>query len=173
MISTLPLIRMQSFSSITKVRESKFKGCGGFTAGPEKYHSTPETQTDESYNHPEDLEHFAHHREIELKEAEKEAKFQGITVEEVLEAMHDGGSSEPHAEQDIHADDPSLGMPSKPKITRQTPPEKLDPSIRYADAARERGEQAGWGEGDSGYKTPKTPNERMRYVEHSPSLTVS
>lgn len=24
----------------------------------ELYHSTPETQTDESYNHPEDLEHF-------------------------------------------------------------------------------------------------------------------
>ncbi|KAJ8455426.1 hypothetical protein ONZ45_g18949 [Pleurotus djamor] len=36
----------------------------------EMYHSTPETQTDESYNHPEDLEHFAQHDAIEHQEAE-------------------------------------------------------------------------------------------------------
>ncbi|KAK7063884.1 precursor to secretory protein Ssp120 [Favolaschia claudopus] len=54
----------------------------------EEFHSTPETQTDESYNHPEDLEHFAHHEEIERKEAAKEAEYQGITVEEAL-AQHE------------------------------------------------------------------------------------
>ena len=27
-------------------------------ADPQLYHSTPETQTDESYIHPEDIEHF-------------------------------------------------------------------------------------------------------------------
>ena len=48
----------------------------------EQYHSTPETQTDESYTHPEDIEHFAHHEEIERQEAEREARFQGISVEE-------------------------------------------------------------------------------------------
>ena len=52
------------------------------------YHSTPETQTDESYNHPEDIEHFAQHEQIEREEAEREAKFQGISVEEAL-AQHE------------------------------------------------------------------------------------
>jgi hypothetical protein len=51
---------------------------------PEKYHSTPETQTDESYVHAEDIEHFSHHERIEREEAERLAKFQGISVEEVL-----------------------------------------------------------------------------------------
>ena len=55
----------------------------------EKFHNTPETQTDDSYTHPEDIEHFAHHEEIERKEAEKEAKFQGMSVEEVIKSHHD------------------------------------------------------------------------------------
>ncbi|KAF5383366.1 hypothetical protein D9757_008408 [Collybiopsis confluens] len=54
----------------------------------EEFHSTPETQTDESYNHPEDIEHFAMHEQIERKEAEKEAKYQGISVDEAL-AQHE------------------------------------------------------------------------------------
>ena len=50
----------------------------------EKYHNTPETQTDESYNHPEDIEHFSHHEKIEKEETERLAKFQGISIEDVL-----------------------------------------------------------------------------------------
>jgi nucleobindin len=34
----------------------------------EIYHNTPATQTDQAYNHPEDIEHFSHHAEIELNE---------------------------------------------------------------------------------------------------------
>ncbi|KAJ7292924.1 precursor to secretory protein Ssp120 [Mycena rebaudengoi] len=69
----------------------------------EEFHSTPETQTDESYIHAEDIEHFAHHEDIEKKEAIKEAKYQGISVEEVL-ASHEPHDSPPppppdHSEQ--------------------------------------------------------------------------
>lgn len=44
----------------------------------ELYHSTPETQTDESYTHPEDIEHFQHHAEIEDEEDARERRFEGL-----------------------------------------------------------------------------------------------
>jgi hypothetical protein len=110
----------------------------------EQFHSTPETQTDESYNHPEDIEHFAHHAAIEREEARREATYQGITVEEAL-AQH-----EPDAQA------------QKPKLTRVTPPEKQDPEVRYGGAKEESRNRAEWGSGDEGFKTPKTPAERLR-----------
>ncbi|KAJ7742185.1 precursor to secretory protein Ssp120, partial [Mycena olivaceomarginata] len=87
----------------------------------EEFHSTPETQTDESYNHPEDLEHFAHHEEIERKEAIKEAAYQGISVEEAL-ASHElpqehaeqppaGGESNPPADTPVEAPPPPAAVP--------------------------------------------------------------
>lgn len=50
----------------------------------EQYHSTPEAQSDEPYNHPEDIEHFAHHKPIEREEARRETKYQDITAKEAL-----------------------------------------------------------------------------------------
>nr|KIR83969.1 hypothetical protein I308_05725 [Cryptococcus tetragattii IND107] len=44
----------------------------------ELYHSTPETQTDESYTHPEDILHFQHHAEIEGEEDARERRFEGL-----------------------------------------------------------------------------------------------
>ncbi|KAF7303088.1 Precursor to secretory protein [Mycena kentingensis (nom. inval.)] len=122
----------------------------------EEFHSTPETQTDESYNHPEDLEHFAQHEAIERNEAEKEAKFQGITVEEAL-AQHEppaegervaaqqdgtqhpesipdyGAPAHPHDEQIIPqppvAEPPADAMPGSGKP---------DPKERYRNAKAEQ-----------------------------------
>lgn len=110
----------------------------------EQFHSTPETQTDESYNHPEDIEHFGHHEAIEREEARREAQFQGISMEEAL-AQHD-----PDAQ------------PKKPKVTRVTPPEKQDPEVRYEGAKEEGKVRPEWGSGDEGFKAPKTPAERLR-----------
>jgi len=112
----------------------------------EQFHSTPETQTDEAYNHPEDIEHFSHHEHIELVEAEREAKFQGISVEEALRA-HDEPVATP----------PS---PPKPKITRGAP--KQDPADKYKDIDKEKENQSEWGTGDQGYQQPKSPAEKMR-----------
>lgn len=50
----------------------------------EQYHSTPEAHSDEPYNHPEDIEHFAHHKPIEREEARRETKYQDITAKEAL-----------------------------------------------------------------------------------------
>jgi hypothetical protein len=144
----------------------------------EEFHSTPETQTDESYNHPEDLEHFAQHEAIELKEAEKEAKFQGITVEEALkqheppaegEATHTPPETDPqfvhqHGGENANAvpEEPSPVLPPNPKVTRVTPPEKQDPAVRYKDASKEGARQAEWGSGDAGYKPPSSASDKMR-----------
>ncbi|KZP28919.1 hypothetical protein FIBSPDRAFT_917554 [Athelia psychrophila] len=132
----------------------------------EEYHSTPETQTDESYNHAEDLEHFAAHESIELKEAEKEAKFQGITVEEAL-ASHDPDAVPPppaaENNEGAGAGEPATPiLPPNPKVTRVTPPEKQDPAIRYKDAASEKDKTSEWGVGDEGYKPPSSPSDKMR-----------
>ncbi|KAF9245664.1 hypothetical protein BU15DRAFT_40778 [Melanogaster broomeanus] len=111
----------------------------------EQYHSTPETQTDESYTHPEDIEHFAHHAIIENEEAQREAAYQGITVEEAVRA---------HEEAEKAASAP------RPKITRGAP--KQDPSVKYKGIAKEKENQSEWGTGEQGYKQPKSPAEKMR-----------
>jgi Ca2+-binding EF-hand superfamily protein len=141
----------------------------------EEFHSTPETQTDESYNHPEDIEHFAQHEAIELKEAEKEAKFQGITVEEALKQHEPQGEATPappdsdpqfvHAPGDeaaAQAEKVEEPAPAKPKLTRVTPPEKQDPAVRYREASKQREKKAEWGSGDDGYKSPTSPSDKMR-----------
>lgn len=114
----------------------------------EQFHSTPETQTDESYNHPEDIEHFSHHENIEQLEAEREAKFQGITVEEALRS-HDEPAAKPESA-------------SRPKITRGVP--KQDPTVKYKDIEKDQENQSEWGTGEQGYKQPKSPVEKMRSV---------
>ncbi|GAA5855468.1 hypothetical protein JCM8547_007844 [Rhodosporidiobolus lusitaniae] len=43
----------------------------------EQFHNTPETQTEEAYNHPEDIEHFMAHEQIEDEEEERERHFTG------------------------------------------------------------------------------------------------
>lgn len=142
----------------------------------EQFHSTPETQTDESYNHPEDLEHFAHHQEIEYREAVKEAEYQGISVEEALKAHEpppkaDGPvasdninqvpiAAHPHDEQ-IVVEKP-LQDPAKPKVTRVTPPEKQDPAIKFGNAKTEGEKKGAWGTGQEGFKPPTNPGDKMR-----------
>jgi nucleobindin len=148
------------------------------------YHNTPETQTDESYNHPEDLEHFAHHEAIERKEAEKEAAYQGITVEEALaQHEHDGEPiPKPDAGQvplneggaPAHPHDDQGDERLAPKYTRMPKPEKVDPVQKYVDAKKGSQSQEQWGEGSGGYKIPKGPGEKLRKnVPYKVSLFVA
>lgn len=113
--------------------------------------------------HAEDLEHFAHHEQIEHQEAEREAKFQGISVEEALK-QHDPEQQpvqlqpgEGHQET-INNDPSGASTASIPKFTR-TPPE--DPIARFQKAKAEAGNEE-WGAGDAGYKPPKSPSDRMK-----------
>ena len=161
----------QSSSCTTKVHGTLYstdQPCSLSFSFSEQYHSTPETQTDESYTHPEDLEHFAQHEAIEHKEAEREAKFQGITVEEALlqheEHEHDEAPPAPVAGSNDADNDTTDAAhpPTTKKIQRQTPPEKQDPAVRFRDAKAESERHGDWGSGDAGYKPPNTPSEKMR-----------
>lgn len=104
----------------------------------EEFHSTPETQTDEAYNHPEDLEHFAHHEDIERQEAEREAKFQGITVDEAL-AQHDpleppAQSEEQQDEEAPQQEDNSFGGEVPPAQDTENAKQYTDPVQRFRNA---------------------------------------
>jgi len=139
----------------------------------EQFHNTPETQTDESYNHPEDIEHFAQHAKIEYNEAVKDAEFQGISVEEALKAHESPEATEssdtasqdpiaPHPHDEQVVPDKPLQDPSKPKVTRVTPPEKQDPAIRFRDAKGEGEKKGEWGTGSEGFRPPTDAGDKMR-----------
>lgn len=143
----------------------------------EQYHSTPETQTDESYIHPEDIEHFSHHDDIERQEYEREARYQGVSVDEAARA-HDEppvhSPSEAHQQEPMDANQAAAAP--KPKIVRGVPPERLDPSVRYQSIGKDSAGQSEWGTGEQGYKQPKSPAERLRWASalqnHSPATLI-
>jgi len=146
----------------------------------EMYHATPETQTDDSYTHPEDLEHFQQHAIIEEEENRRERKFTGLSEEEMgqMQHEHDGsGQDDSHSHPTDSSDVPGSNQTepqagdlseqqtssaAKPKFTREVPPEEQEPAERYADALRDRESQPEWGQGKEGYKRPKTPSDKMR-----------
>ncbi|KAI0690743.1 hypothetical protein BC835DRAFT_1363115 [Cytidiella melzeri] len=151
----------------------------------EQFHSTPETQTDESYTHPEDIEHFAHHEAIEHKEAEREAKFQGITVEEALK-QHEFVAPPPSSQQlegqaEVPKDDTFGGehiavdmtigsAPPASKPTRQADPAKEDPIERFkkAKAMSEEHADHGYGQGEDGYKAPRGVDDKLKNRKNLP-----
>lgn len=118
----------------------------------EQFHSTPETQTDDSYVHPEDLEHFAQHEAIERKEAEREAKFQGVSIEEILKAQSINAQQQNPDESQA---------PLKP-VKRVPPPEKQDPLVKFKNAQSEGARKGEWGTGEGGYKPPTEAGDMMR-----------
>ncbi|KAL0571219.1 hypothetical protein V5O48_010742 [Marasmius crinis-equi] len=148
----------------------------------EEFHSTPETQTDESYVHPEDIEHFAQHESIERKEAEREAKYRGIAVEEVIKQQEEAeqhahdvptgrgeelpkpvAADHPHGEQieeQKGPEEPSTA--SNPRVTRVAPPEKQDPAVRFRNAKAEAERKGEWGSGEAGYQRPVKAEDKMR-----------
>ncbi|KAF8337071.1 uncharacterized protein EI90DRAFT_2968818 [Cantharellus anzutake] len=124
----------------------------------EQYHNTPETQTDESYNHPEDTEHFKHHERIELEEENREREFQGLPTlsPEEAKALHD----KPPSAKVLPASSETTGQPSKsgPKFIRP----KKDPKAGYLNIVKEARDKPEWGQGAEGYRPPKTPAEKLR-----------
>ncbi|KAE8233505.1 hypothetical protein CF326_g1462 [Tilletia indica] len=58
-----------------------------FVHHEEIYHNKPETQTDQSYTHKEDIEHFSHHEKIESEEEERERHAEGMPSREEDEKL--------------------------------------------------------------------------------------
>lgn len=99
------------------------------------------------------MEHFAQHEAIERKEAEREAKFQGVSVEEILKAqeMVDAQKPNPDGSQ----------VPLKP-VKRV--PESQDPLVKFKNAQSEGARKGEWGTGEDGYKAPTEAGDKMRLV---------
>jgi hypothetical protein len=75
--------------------------------------------------------------------------------------------------KDAHPEDsdPPITNPEQPPsdplrvqkpITRQAPPEKQPPSVKYKDAPEQARERPDWGEGEAGYKRPKNAADKLR-----------
>ncbi|WWC68791.1 uncharacterized protein I206_102726 [Kwoniella pini CBS 10737] len=148
----------------------------------ELYHSSPETQTDESYTHPEDIAHFRHHAEIEDEEDARERKFEGLS--------EDADLSKDHVAQDpldIHShlpgDGPSdVSENSEPESTLKagdeidSPPkpilQRIDPLAQPQRILKNAGnimkeewksaKEAVNGESYSGHGRPRNSEERLK-----------
>ncbi|KAG9047300.1 hypothetical protein FS842_000674 [Serendipita sp. 407] len=120
----------------------------------EEFHSTPDTQTDESYVHQEDFEHFAQHEKIELDEINKERAYQGLPPFKNLK------EADAARDKEIAEDEAASRVP--PRFSRQQPPEKQDPKVKYKDVGSEANSKPEWGEGEEGYMRPKNPADKLR-----------
>ncbi|WWD16657.1 hypothetical protein CI109_101087 [Kwoniella shandongensis] len=145
----------------------------------ELYHSTPETQTDESYTHAEDIEHFRHHGAIEDEEDARERIFEGLN--EQADLAKDHVAADP---LDEHAHAPGEG-PADPvpiaegegalkpgdEVDAPPRPKRVDPAaapqrILNAGGAKDEWEsakQVAQGQpGYDGHGRPRSPEERLR-----------
>lgn len=100
------------------------------------------------------MEHFAQHEAIERKEAEREAKFQGVPVEEILKAQEDV----------INAQKPNPDGSQAPFKPVQRVPENQDALVRFKNAQSEGARKGEWGTGEDGYKPPTEASDKMRLV---------
>ncbi|ODN80739.1 hypothetical protein, variant [Cryptococcus amylolentus CBS 6039] len=149
----------------------------------ELYHSTPETQTDESYSHPEDIQHFRHHAEIEDEEDSRERKFEGLSNDANLEKDHVAADPLDH-----HAHAPGEGPPADdipplaegeenlkpgdevdPPAPKPVVPKRVDPDAapqRILDGGKvgdlEGLKEVAQGQPGYGGGRPRTPEERLR-----------
>nr|ODN87347.1 hypothetical protein L203_03620 [Cryptococcus depauperatus CBS 7841] len=144
----------------------------------ELYHSTPDTQTDESYTHPEDIEHFKHHVKIEEEEDARERKFEGLDPEADLSKDHVAADPLEH-----HAHAPGEGSSENPdtQFVQEEPKagDEVEPSVKAAPkrvdpgAAPQRIMRGGHAEEFGGLREaakgkiygggrPKTLEERLR-----------
>ncbi|WRT65518.1 uncharacterized protein IL334_002463 [Kwoniella shivajii] len=146
----------------------------------ELYHSTPDTQTDESYTHPEDIAHFRHHADIEDEEDSRERKFEGLAEDADITKDHVA-----HDPLDIHAHAEGEGpsdTPPEPESTLQPGdeveapprPKRVDPNAqpqRIMDAAGSKLKE-GWesakeavvekGSKYEGHGRPRNVEERLK-----------
>ncbi|CAD6564054.1 MAG: hypothetical protein CYPHOPRED_001928 [Cyphobasidiales sp. Tagirdzhanova-0007] len=152
----------------------------------ELYHNTPETQTEESYSHPEDIAHFEHHEDIEREEEDKARKAQGLPatdpnlplddqtaqpdhdeVEARLKAKDDAAAAaadqgqEP--DQKVFASPPKLDDPSPEEEARRARAQSArDQAKRLKDQSKEAQARGAWGDNGEGFKKPKDKVDRLR-----------
>ncbi|KAG0144625.1 hypothetical protein CROQUDRAFT_47056 [Cronartium quercuum f. sp. fusiforme G11] len=112
----------------------------------ETFHSTPETQTEESYQHEEDLRHFAHHEEIEAKEDELDRIAQGLPESQQTIAFKVQSAAHAAAEAERLA---------RSEAARAQ-------ALKYGDLRREAERRGDWGKDGLGFRRPRDQADRLR-----------
>lgn len=101
------------------------------------------------------MEHFAQHQAIERKEAEREAKYQGVPVEEILKVQEDVIN----AAQKLNPDGSQAPLKPAKRVA-----ENQDPLVKFKNAQSEGARKGEWGTGEDGYKAPTEASDKMRWV---------
>ena len=105
-----------------------------FVHHEELYHNTPETQTDESYNHKEDIEHFAHHDKIEQEEEQRERKAEGLpSIEEDARLKEEAAA---RGEKYVSPYDRQLTPEEQKKAQQEHDAAQLGNAVREAEASQ-------------------------------------
>lgn len=148
----------------------------------EMYHNTPETQGEDSYTHPEDLEHFEHHEAIEREEEDRARKAQGLPPtdpnipldDQTAQPDHDeiearlrekeaasGDTNGSGAQQVFQA--AAASQPSAEEDARQARAKaSKEQASRLKEASKEAAARGAWGENGEGFKKPKDKVDRLR-----------
>lgn len=103
-----------------------------FVHHEELYHNTPETQTDEAYNHKEDLEHFAKHEKIEEEEERRERKAEGLPSIEEDERLKKEAAA--RGEKYISPYDQQLTPEEQKKAQKEHDDAQVGNAVREAEA---------------------------------------
>lgn len=105
-----------------------------FVHHEELYHNSPETQTDESYNHKEDIEHFAKHDKIEEEEERRERKAEGLpTIEEDKRLRKEAAA---RGEKYVSPYDQQLTPEEQKKAQKEHDQAQLGNAVREAEASQ-------------------------------------
>ncbi|GAA5898440.1 hypothetical protein JCM5296_000433 [Sporobolomyces johnsonii] len=88
----------------------------------EKFHNTPETQREEDYIHPEDIEHFMSHEQIEAEEEERVAVFTGDEPDIPADAAVTPEDVQQHIFNELN------GLPDEPTEAERASDAELDAS---------------------------------------------
>lgn len=105
-----------------------------FVHHEELYHNTPETQTDDAYNHKEDLEHFAHHDKIEKEEEQRERKAEGLPSIEDEQRLRKEAAA--RGEKYVSPYDQQLSPEEQKKAQQQHDEAQLGNAVREAEASQ-------------------------------------
>lgn len=105
-----------------------------FVHHEELYHNTPETQTDDSYNHKEDLEHFAKHEKIEEEEERRERKAEGLpSIEEDERLRKEAAARGEHYQSEYNS---QLSPDEQKKAQKEHDEAQLGNAVREAEASQ-------------------------------------
>jgi hypothetical protein len=113
----------------------------------ELYHSTPETQTEEAYSHPEDVRHFAQHEAIEAQEEELARKAQGLPPL----------ADDPHADQQVLAAAAAADAARAGRVAAAR-----SQAAKFAGVKEEAGRRGEWGQDGKGFRRAKDTADRLR-----------